>query len=92
MYSYYEITRAFGSTTGSMKNLAKSVYKLSSTCKDVTLLGNFMESHDVPRFPSVTQDMSLVKNAIAYNMLQDGIPISMFFLALFQPQFLQTRR
>lgn len=34
-----------------------------------------MENHDNPRFPSLTSDLSLVKNAIAFTMLADGIPI-----------------
>ncbi len=34
-----------------------------------------MENHDQPRFPSLTSDMSLVKNAIAFTILADGIPI-----------------
>lgn len=40
-----------------------------------TLLGSFMENHDNARFPSLTSDMSLVKNAMAFTMLADGIPI-----------------
>lgn len=34
-----------------------------------------MENHDVARFASVTSDMSLAKNAIAFTILADGIPI-----------------
>lgn len=34
-----------------------------------------MENHDNPRFPSLTTDISLAKNAIAFTMLADGIPI-----------------
>lgn len=34
-----------------------------------------MENHDNPRFPSLTQDFSLAKNAIAFTILADGIPI-----------------
>jgi alpha-amylase len=34
-----------------------------------------MENHDNPRFPSYTSDISLAKNAIAFTMLSDGIPI-----------------
>ena len=34
-----------------------------------------MENHDLARFPSLTSDMSLVKNAIAFTLLADGIPI-----------------
>lgn len=48
---------------------------MKSSCSDTTLLGSFLENHDNPRFPSLTQDFSLAKNAIAFSMLADGIPI-----------------
>lgn len=48
---------------------------MKSECSDTTLLGSFMENHDNPRFPSLTSDISLAKNAIAFTMLADGIPI-----------------
>lgn len=47
----------------------------STFCQDTSLVGEFMENHDKPRFPSYTSDMSLVKNNLAYVMLKDGIPI-----------------
>ena len=34
-----------------------------------------MENHDQPRFASITSDISLAKNAIAFTVLADGIPI-----------------
>jgi alpha-amylase len=46
-----------------------------SDCADTTLLGSFTENHDVPRFANYTSDMSLAKNAIAFTILADGIPI-----------------
>jgi len=33
------------------------------------------ENHDVVRFASLTSDLSLAKNTIAFTILQDGIPI-----------------
>lgn len=45
------------------------------TCSDTTLLGSFLENHDNPRFPAYTPDYSLAKNAVAFTMLADGIPI-----------------
>lgn len=48
---------------------------MKSTCTDTTLLGSFLENHDNARFPSLTSDISLDKNAIAFAILQDGIPI-----------------
>jgi len=48
---------------------------MKSDCADTTLLGSFLENHDVQRFPSYTSDISLAKNAIAFTILADGIPI-----------------
>ncbi|KAH0140840.1 alpha-amylase, partial [Aureobasidium melanogenum] len=72
---YYNITSAFASTSGDISVLEQGVNTMKSTCKDVTLLGSFLENHDNPRFPSLTSDMSLAKNAIGFAMLADGIPI-----------------
>jgi alpha-amylase len=38
-------------------------------------LGSFLENHDNPRFASLTSDLALAKNAIAFTILMDGIPI-----------------
>ncbi|KAH0037353.1 alpha-amylase, partial [Aureobasidium melanogenum] len=73
--SYYWITQAFQSTSGSISNLYNGINTLKSACKDTTLLGSFMENHDVARFASLTSDYALAKNAIAFTMLADGIPI-----------------
>ena len=69
------MTRAFQSTSGSISDLVNELNQVKSTCKDSTLLGTFLENHDQPRFPSLTSDSSLAKNAIAFTLLADGIPI-----------------
>lgn len=73
--AYYWITSAFGSTSGSISDLENGVNTMKSTCADVTLLGSFLENHDNPRFASVTGDIALAGNAIAFQMLADGIPV-----------------
>lgn len=72
---WYWTTQAFASTAGSISTLVNGINTMKSTCNDVTLLGSFLENHDQPRFPSLTADISLAKNAIAFTMLADGIPI-----------------
>lgn len=52
MASYYPLRRAFQSTSGSMSELADMINTVKSTCADSTLLGNFIENHDNPRFAS----------------------------------------
>lgn len=44
-------------------------------CQDTTLLGTFTENQDQPRFASYTNDTAILKNALTFNMLSDGIPI-----------------
>ncbi|KUJ09148.1 alpha-amylase [Mollisia scopiformis] len=73
--AYYWITQAFESTSGSISNLVNGINEMKSDCSDTTLLGSFLENHDNPRFPSLTSDISLTKNAIAFTILADGIPI-----------------
>ena len=58
-----------------MSNLVNGLGTMKSSCSDPTLLGSFIENHDVARFASLTSDQSLQKNAIGFTMLMDGIPI-----------------
>ncbi|KAM7214680.1 Glycoside hydrolase superfamily [Rhypophila decipiens] len=73
--SVYWITRAFQSTSGSISGLVDGLARLKNLAIDLSLYGSFLENHDLPRFPSLTRDMALAKNAIAFTMLKDGIPI-----------------
>jgi len=72
---YFALTSAFQNSTGDMTALTATISALNSSCKDPTLLGTFIENHDNPRFPSLTSDLSLDQNAIAFVILADGIPI-----------------
>lgn len=58
-----------------MSSLVSTINTVRSMCSDSTVLGSFSENHDQPRFASVTQDVSLAKNIIAFTILADGIPI-----------------
>lgn len=42
---------------------------------DTTVLGNFMENHDVPRWHNMSVDPQSMYNAIAFMFMTDGIPI-----------------
>ncbi|MCJ1230078.1 hypothetical protein MMC12_006749 [Toensbergia leucococca] len=72
---YYQLTPFFSSSSTSPQNLINEMKYLQQICKDPTLLGPFAENHDQARFPSLTPDMSLAKNVIAFTMFSDGIPI-----------------
>ena len=86
---YFPIIQAF--TAGDMPGLANKVRTVQQGCKDFRRLGTFVENHDLPRFASVIDDLTvslnarldisvltrqqLAKNAMAFNILSDGIPI-----------------
>lgn len=50
--SYYQLLYAFESTSGSISDLYNMINSVASDCSDPTLLGNFIENHDNPRFAS----------------------------------------
>ncbi|RHZ51031.1 alpha-amylase [Aspergillus thermomutatus] len=73
-YPLYEpLIQAF--TAGNMPRLAESIRTVQKDCKDFTLLATFVENHDLPRFATLINDTTLAKNAMAFNILSDGIPI-----------------
>ncbi|KAF4784519.1 alpha amylase [Colletotrichum scovillei] len=72
---YYWLTQAFQSTTGSIWNLSNGIKTLIATARDLTLYGGFLENHDQPRFLNHTSDRTLLKNALTFSLLMDGIPI-----------------
>ncbi|KAL9132427.1 MAG: hypothetical protein Q9175_006399 [Cornicularia normoerica] len=72
---WYLVIDAFGSISGSITNLYNGITEMQGNCTDVSLLGNFVENHDVNRLPYTVSDPGLNQNAIAFVMLNDGIPI-----------------
>lgn len=74
--TYYPLLRAFssGGNMAELASLTTSSYRAQFT--DMQLLGTFMENHDQPRFTnSTSNDVTVVRNAMAYTLLSDGIPI-----------------
>ncbi|KAF2020229.1 glycoside hydrolase family 13 protein [Aaosphaeria arxii CBS 175.79] len=74
----YAITRVFqrkSNMADLVVNLAACTQDENAGCRDATLLGTFFENHDNARFASATKDVSLVRNALAFAVLSDGIPI-----------------
>ncbi|KAL1669729.1 glycoside hydrolase family 13 protein [Schizophyllum commune] len=65
---------AFKSSDGSISNLANTMNSLASTCKDATVLTNFMENHDNARMGSITSDMARLKTFAAMNVFSGGVP------------------
>nr|POE47204.1 acid alpha-amylase [Quercus suber] len=72
---YFTLIEAFQNTTGSILGLADEINAVKQNCNNPNAMGSFSENHDVPRFASYTNDMSLAKNVITYTFMADGIPI-----------------
>ncbi|KAJ5901399.1 hypothetical protein N7504_007393 [Penicillium tannophilum] len=72
---YYQLLYAFEDSSGSISDLYNMINSVASDCADPTLLGNFIENHDNPRFAYYTDDYSQAKNVISFVFLSDGIPI-----------------
>jgi len=48
---------------------------LKNTLSDVTVLGNFLENQDVPRWHNLSVDPQSLYNAMVFNFMTDGIPV-----------------
>ncbi len=67
---------AFYSTASTqMPAFPAQIAAVRAACPDPTLLGTFIECHDVPRMAYYTSDLSLLKNVNTWNILFDGIPV-----------------
>jgi alpha-amylase len=58
-----------------MTTIENEFQYIVSACQDSTLLGTFTENQDQPRLANYTSDLSLLKNAMTFALLTDGIPI-----------------
>ena len=70
---YYQIISAFNG--GEMTLIDSIRDQARDACNDTAALGSFAENHDMPRFAYYNDDMALAKNAMAYVILNDGIPL-----------------
>ncbi|RDX40957.1 glycoside hydrolase family 13 protein [Lentinus brumalis] len=74
--AWFTLTAAFRNNTGNLTALATTVWQSqASYLSGELMVGSFLENHDQPRFQSLTQDSSLIKNAMTWPFVQDGIPI-----------------
>lgn len=48
---------------------------IKSRLGDVTVLGNFLENQDLPRWHSLSADPQSLYNAMVFNFMSDGIPV-----------------
>ncbi|KAI0857193.1 glycoside hydrolase superfamily [Xylaria cubensis] len=74
-YAIYYPMNNFYQQTGSSQALVDMHNQISSLFPDPTALGTFLDNHDNPRWLNAKNDVSLLKNALAYVILSRGIPI-----------------
>ncbi|KAM0714716.1 hypothetical protein Q7P37_009754 [Cladosporium fusiforme] len=72
---HFPLIRAFESSFGKIQDLAKAIVTAAEKSHDTSLLGSFSENHDIPRFPTKSNDTARAKNVLTFTMLSDGIPI-----------------
>lgn len=75
---WYWLQRAFESTSATMTELNTGIANIRGRTTQTIYFGSFSENHDQPRMPawsSQSSDTALIKNAIGFMMLMDGIPI-----------------
>ncbi|EJD05256.1 alpha-amylase [Fomitiporia mediterranea MF3/22] len=74
--SYYQLQQAFSKPGGDISGLVGVLRNVQQKFKEGAFgSGLFMENHDQPRFQSLTQDQSLVKNAMVWTFATDAMPI-----------------
>ncbi|CAG2256696.1 AMY [Mytilus edulis] len=71
---YYTMKRVFTGNQ-SMKTLTTTVDQEIMKFEDITVLGNFIDNHDVQRFLSISPNITMLMNNLAYVLLSQGIPI-----------------
>ena len=60
---------------GSFSTLAQTLESENTTFQDTTILGNFLDNHDLPRVANVQPDAAIQQNAIVTAFFVGGIPI-----------------
>ncbi|KAF8644131.1 hypothetical protein AX16_008659 [Volvariella volvacea WC 439] len=58
-----------------MSALTVTLQEARSKFKDVSVLGNFLENHDVPRWHNKSVDPQSLYNAMVLSFMTDGIPV-----------------
>ncbi|KAF8526445.1 glycoside hydrolase family 13 protein [Gautieria morchelliformis] len=58
-----------------MNTLVRVMNQSKQQYKDVSVLGNFLENQDVPRWTNISADIQSMFNAMVFTFMSDGIPI-----------------
>lgn len=74
-YATYYPMNNFYQQKGSSQALVDMMNTISNTFPDPSALGSFLDNHDNPRWLNQKNDVTLLKNALAFVILSRGIPI-----------------
>ena len=66
---YYKLKDAF-TKYGNMESIRDGIQQ-NSVFHDVSVLGNFLDNHDIERFLNINGDTTVLKNALAYIMFAE---------------------
>ena len=58
----------------SMKEISYRIKEIRKKIRDPSVLGIFVDNHDVPRFLHINHDITLYKNSLVYILFAEGIP------------------
>ncbi|WVN88138.1 uncharacterized protein L203_103339 [Cryptococcus depauperatus CBS 7841] len=72
---YYGIVNAFSVPNGNMSSFVDIATQVLESFPNPSLLGNFLENHDLPRWRNTTADGQLAYNAIVAQFMFDGLPV-----------------
>lgn len=74
--TWFTLVEAFSGAKGNFDSLMRTVLESQEKyASGLCMTGSFVENYDQPRFPSFIKDDSLIKNAITWPFIHDGIPI-----------------
>jgi alpha-amylase len=74
-YALYSALRYAFQAGGSMNVIEEYYNDAYSTWADISVLGNFVNNHDNPRFLAGSDNMQAFKSALAFSMTSVGIPM-----------------
>ncbi|KAF9467000.1 glycoside hydrolase family 13 protein [Collybia nuda] len=74
--TWFPLKTGFTSPQGNLSAITEIVVEAQKTYKNgMFMTGSFLENHDQERFQAATQDQALVKNAMTWPFINDGVPI-----------------
>ncbi|KAI0317669.1 glycoside hydrolase family 13 protein [Amylostereum chailletii] len=81
--TYFKLSETFsGPVPGKFPDLVTMMERSQANYKHgLFQTGSFIENHDQPRVAGLTQDAALIRNAMTFSFIHDGIPIALWFSA-----------